>query len=56
MVILRSKTRAIGYSNLKNGLCEIDSNGRILHGGFLLILLLVDQMMTLLLQVTRKSP
>ena len=24
-------------SNLKNGFCQIDSDGRILHGGFLLL-------------------
>jgi len=29
--------RAIRNTNFKNGLCEIDSDGRILHAGFLML-------------------
>jgi len=37
-MISRDMARAIRNTNFKNGLCEIDSDGRILHGGFHLFL------------------
>jgi hypothetical protein len=37
-MVSRNMGRTIGDSNFENGLCEIDSDGRILHGGFLLFL------------------
>jgi hypothetical protein len=44
-------------SNLENGFCQIDSNGRILHGGFLLMFGFGEPIkITLAMPVTRRSP